>query len=78
VSLLGVEVFVLQDRSTNHAIVVMDDLIFDFTQAYAIKLCRESLDWICGDLGSAQEESSKVMKVRANTIMIWTKGSNAL
>jgi hypothetical protein len=44
---------VANDGSANHAVVVIDDLIFDSTQAYALKLCRESLDWICGDMGIA-------------------------
>ena len=42
-----------EDGSNNHAIVVIDDLIFDSTQTYALKLCRESLDWICGPGGMA-------------------------
>jgi hypothetical protein len=42
-----------KDGSTNHAIVVIDDLIFDSTQVYALKLCRDSLDWICGNRGIA-------------------------
>jgi hypothetical protein len=41
------------DGSYNHAVVVIDDIIFDSTQAFALKLCRESLDWICGDKGIA-------------------------
>ena len=40
-----------KDGSNNHTIVVINDLIFDSTQAFAMKLCRESLDWICGDMG---------------------------
>jgi sentrin-specific protease 1 len=40
-----------KDGSNNHAIVVINDLILDSTQAFAMKLCRESLDWICGDMG---------------------------
>jgi hypothetical protein len=31
--------------------VVIDDLIFDSTQPCAIKLCWDSLDWICGNDG---------------------------
>ena len=34
---------------TAHAITVVDDLIFDSTQKWALKLCGESLDWICGE-----------------------------
>ena len=39
------------DGSTGHAVCVVDDLIFDSTQENALKLCRESLDWICGRYG---------------------------
>jgi hypothetical protein len=41
------------DGSYNHAVVVIDDIIFYSTQEFALKLCRESLDWICGDKGIA-------------------------
>jgi len=37
------------DGSINHAVCVVDDLIFDSTQSVAMKLCQESLDWICGN-----------------------------
>jgi hypothetical protein len=37
------------DRSNNHAFVVVDDLILDSTQTHAMKLCRESLYWVCGE-----------------------------
>jgi hypothetical protein len=40
-----------RDRSNNHSFVVVDDLIFDSTQPCAMKLCLESLDWICGKYG---------------------------
>jgi hypothetical protein len=40
-----------RDGSNNHFFVVVDDLIFDSTQACAMKLCRGSLDWICGNKG---------------------------
>ena len=39
------------DGSTGHAVCVVDDLIFDSTQENALKLCRESLDWVCGRYG---------------------------
>ena len=39
------------DGSTGHAVCVVDDLIFDSTQENVLKLCRESLDWICGKKG---------------------------
>ncbi|WP_288992857.1 hypothetical protein, partial [uncultured Marinobacter sp.] len=41
------------DGANNHSFVVVDDLIFDSTQSCALKLCRESLDWICGEGGIA-------------------------
>ena len=39
------------DMSVNHAICVVDDIIFDSTQPKALWLTRESLDWICGKQG---------------------------
>jgi hypothetical protein len=38
---------VLPDGSTNHAFCVVDDLIFDSTVPYAMKLTWESVKWIC-------------------------------
>ena len=35
------------DGSVNHAVCVVDDLIFDSTLPYALKCKHESLDWIC-------------------------------
>ena len=35
------------DGGISHAITVIDDLIFDSTQEKAMKLTKESLDWIC-------------------------------
>jgi hypothetical protein len=40
-----------KDQLNNHAFVVVDDLIFDSTQTHGMKLCRESLNWICGEKG---------------------------
>jgi hypothetical protein len=39
------------DRSVIHAVAVVDDLIFYATQPYALRLCKESLEWICGNTG---------------------------
>ena len=36
-----------RDGSISHAITIIDDLIFDSTQEKAMKLTKESLDWIC-------------------------------
>ena len=35
-----------KDKSISHAVCVIDDLIFDSTQAFAFQLRRKSLDWI--------------------------------
>jgi hypothetical protein len=35
------------DGSASHAVVVVDDFIFDATQSHAMRLCRESFEWIC-------------------------------
>ena len=40
------------DGSVNHSICVVDDLIFDSTQQFALKLCHKSFHWIAGELGS--------------------------
>ena len=37
-----------RDGSVNHAVCIVDDLVFDSTQPKALKLCRETLDWVCG------------------------------
>jgi hypothetical protein len=39
------------DGSASHAVVVVDDIIFDATQSHAMKLCKGSFDWICGKGG---------------------------
>ena len=40
-----------EDGSVNHAVCVVDDLVFDSTQEVALKLTAETLDWICGGSG---------------------------
>ena len=40
-----------KDDSVGHAVCVVDDLIFASTQKHALKLTKETLDWICGDGG---------------------------
>jgi hypothetical protein len=35
-----------KDKSVSHAICVIDDLIFDSTQPYALQLRKPSLDWV--------------------------------
>ena len=39
------------DGSTNHAVTIIDDIIFDSTLTVAMKLVPSSFDWICGELG---------------------------
>jgi hypothetical protein len=43
-----------KDGSSDHAVCVVDDLIFDSRLAYALKLCEESLDLVCGSKGMAE------------------------
>ena len=40
-----------KDLSVTHAFCVIDDLIFDSTQKFALELCQKSINWICGDCG---------------------------
>jgi hypothetical protein len=40
-----------KDGSVNHAVVVVDDLVFDSTQSHALKLKQETFEWICGEPG---------------------------
>ena len=35
------------DGGTQHAVCVIDDLIFDSTQTVALRLCAETWSWIC-------------------------------
>ena len=37
------------DGSVNHAVCVVDDLIFDSTLPYALKCLPQSMDWICAE-----------------------------
>ena len=43
------------DEGVNHIVAVVDDLIFDSSSRYALKLTKESFDWSCNgeikDLG---------------------------
>ena len=39
------------DMSVNHAVCVVDDLVFDSTQLKALCLFKETFDGICGDNG---------------------------
>ena len=39
------------DMCVNHAICVVDDLVFDSTQPKALSLSRETFDWTCGEDG---------------------------
>ena len=37
----------MKNGNQNHAFCVVDDLIFDSTQSFAMKLMKESVEWIC-------------------------------
>ena len=39
------------DQCVNHAVCVVDDLVFDSTQPKALSLSKETFDWICGEDG---------------------------
>jgi hypothetical protein len=43
-----------KDGSSDHVVCVVNDLIFDLRLAYALKLCEESLDLVCGWKGMAE------------------------
>ena len=38
-----------KDGGVQHAVTILDDHIFDSTQAYAMHLTKESLDWCCNN-----------------------------
>ena len=40
------------DGSVNHAVCIVDDLVFDSTQNYALKLKKESFDFAVGECGA--------------------------
>ena len=42
------------DNSSDHCVCVVDDLIFDARFDYALKLCKESFDMICGYCGAKE------------------------
>jgi hypothetical protein len=42
------------DGSVDHAVCVVDDIIFDSTLTYALKLRKESFDVVCGPSGMAE------------------------
>jgi hypothetical protein len=43
-----------RDGSVDHAVCVVDDIIFDSTLTHAIKLCEESFHAVCGEEGMAE------------------------
>ena len=40
-----------ENMGAEHAFCVVDDLIFDSTQPFALTLSKKSLKWICGEEG---------------------------
>ena len=43
------------DGSISHAVTIVDDLIFDSTQKFALTLGFKSFHWICGGQGSSEQ-----------------------
>ena len=43
------------DGGIQHAVAVVDDLIFDSTQTVALKLCEQSFHFICNRNGGLQK-----------------------
>ena len=39
------------DGSLNHAVCIVDDLVFDATQAFALRLCKATFNWTVGAAG---------------------------
>ena len=39
------------DQGVGHAVCLVDDLIFDSTQRFALHLCKDSFDFVCGEGG---------------------------
>jgi hypothetical protein len=39
------------DGSADHAVCVVDDIVFDARLSHATKLCEETLMWVCGPKG---------------------------
>jgi hypothetical protein len=64
------------DGSASHAVVVVDDLIFDATQLHAMKLCRASFDWICGKRGVGDIEMALRFERPFNTKKRYTRSMN--
>jgi hypothetical protein len=42
------------DGSADHAVCVVDDLIFDARFSHALKLCDDTFKWVCGPKGVCQ------------------------
>jgi hypothetical protein len=55
------------DGSVSHAITVVDDLVFDSTQKYILKLGMQTLDWVCGDCGCGSIQTAIRFSIPTNT-----------
>jgi hypothetical protein len=42
------------DGSADHAVCVVDDIVFDARLTHALKLCEESFDWVCESWSMAE------------------------
>ena len=63
-----------KDGSLSHAFCVVDDLIFDSTQTHALKLEKESIEWICS-INDGFERISEAYHFfqRYKTKMVWNR-----
>jgi hypothetical protein len=64
------------DGSASHAVVVVDDINFDAILSHAMKLCRESFEWIRGKDGVGGieralrfDEPDKTEKIYTRTML---------
>jgi len=55
------------DTTSNHAITVYKDMIFDSSHDNILKRCRETLDWCCGDLGFCKIDRAYTLHKNATT-----------
>jgi hypothetical protein len=44
----------MDDGLVDHAVCVVDDIVFDARLTHALKLREESFDWVCGPRGMAE------------------------
>ena len=65
------------DGSVNHACCVADDLIFDSTQPKAMKLLKESFDFICGPGGCSGVYKACWFQTKVGSAGVATEGKHS-